>query len=186
VSHSLLRVDGKVGVKVDQLTTFDLALFVLRLALGGMLVAHGLNKVFGSGGLAGTTRWFASLGLQPAWVHARVAAATEIGAGVLLVLGLLTPVASAAFIGLMTVAALTDHGRKGFFVFKGGWEYVAIVAVVAAVIAAIGSGEWSLDHALGWHLYGWSWALVAILLGIVAACGLVLVARSRWLAEVSG
>ena len=61
-------------------TELDVATLVLRLALGPMLVLHGLNKV--RGGLSGTAGWFESLGLRPGWLHARVAAATEIGAGV--------------------------------------------------------------------------------------------------------
>lgn len=68
----------------------DLALLVIRLALGPMLVIHGVNEVAGAGGLKGTESWFLALGSRPAWLHARVAAATEITAGVFLTLGLLT------------------------------------------------------------------------------------------------
>src|SRR5947209_17813486 len=94
----------------------DLVALLLRLALGPMLIAHGYNKVFGKGGLKGTTNWFDSLGLRPAYIHARMAAATEIGAGTLLTLGAANPLPSAAAIGLMTTAARTDHKGKGFFV----------------------------------------------------------------------
>lgn len=151
----------------------DLGLFVIRLALGPMLLAHGANKVFGSGGLAGTEGWFASLGLRPAWLHARIAAATEIGAGVLMTLGLATPAAAAAFVGLMVVAALTDHRGKGYFVFKGGWEYALLVAMVAIGLAATGPGEWSLDDALDLDLAGAWWALAVALVGTGAALGLL-------------
>jgi putative oxidoreductase len=54
----------------------DFASLALRATIGPMLIAHGTNKVFGSGGLEGTTRWFEALGLRPAAVHARMAAAT--------------------------------------------------------------------------------------------------------------
>src|SRR5215471_18971091 len=60
---------------------------MLRLTIGPMLMVHGYNKVFGSGGLDGTTRWFDGLGLHPAHVHARLAATTEIGAGAMITLG---------------------------------------------------------------------------------------------------
>ena len=106
----------------------DFASLALRAAIGPMLIAHGTNKVFGQGGLEGTTRWFDSLGLRPAAVHARMAAATEIGAGTLITLGAANPLPSAAVVGLMATAAATDHKGKGFFVFKGGWEYTAVVA----------------------------------------------------------
>ncbi len=153
----------------------DLGLLIVRLALGPMLVMHGYNKVFGSGGLEGTTRWFDGIGLRPARVHARVAAVTEIGAGVAMTLGLLTGLVSAAFVGLMVVAARTDHRGKGYFVFKGGWEYVLLVAVVAVGLAATGPGRWSLDHAFGLDLSGAWWALVAAVLGVGAALGMLAV-----------
>lgn len=151
----------------------DVAMLVLRLALGPMLAVHGLNKVAGSGGLAGTAGWFESLGLRPGWLHARLAALTEIGAGVLVTLGLLTGLAAMAFVGLMVVAMLTDHKGKGYFVFKGGWEYVLLVAMAAVALAAGGPGRWSLDHLLGLDLAGGWWALVAAVGGALAALGLL-------------
>lgn len=151
----------------------DLGLLLVRLALGPMLFVHGLNKVAGSGGLGGTARWFDGLGLRPAWLHARLAAATELGAGALLSLGLLTGLDATAFVGLMAVAALTDHRGKGFFVFKGGCEYTLLVAVVAVGLAAAGPGSWSLDRALNLHLSGAVWAVVALVGGLCAAVALL-------------
>ena len=67
----------------------DLALLVLRVVFGVFLACHGINKV--KGGLAGTARWFGGIGMKwPKW-QARIAASTEIGAGLLFALGLLTP-----------------------------------------------------------------------------------------------
>jgi putative oxidoreductase len=147
----------------------DLAAFLLRVTLGVVLVVHGWNKVFGSGGLAGTTSWFAALGLRPAAVHARVAAASEVGAGTLMAAGLLTQAAALALVGLMAVATLTDHRGKGFFVFKGGWEYTVVVGAVAVSVAVIGPGAWSLDGVFGIDRAGWGWAPVVAGGGIVAA-----------------
>lgn len=155
----------------------DLGLLVLRLALGPMLVLHGWNKINGSGGLSGTAGWFEALGLRPGWLHARLAAGTELTAGALMTLGLLTGLTAAAFVGLMLVATLTDHRGKGYFVFKGGWEYTVLVAMVAVGLGATGPGEWSLDHLLGLDLAGWPWALAAAVGGGAAAAGLLLVAR---------
>ncbi len=64
-----------------------------------------------------------------------MAAATEIGAGTLLTLGAMTPPASAGVIGIMT-AATADHKGKGFFIVKGGWEYVGVVGATTAAISA--------------------------------------------------
>ncbi len=151
----------------------DGPVLLLRLAIGPMLVAHGYNKVFGKGGLTGTTAWFDSLGLKPAKVHARMAAATEIGSGTLLTLGAASPLPAAAAIGLMATAARTDHQGKGFFVFKGGWEYTGVVAVVAAVIAAIGPGRYSVDALRGRQRAGLRWGLVASVLGVASSAALL-------------
>jgi putative oxidoreductase len=151
----------------------DIAALLLRLTIGPMLFTHGYNKVFGKGGLQGTTGWFESLGLRPAHVHARMAAATEIGAGTLLTLGAASPLPAAATIGLMTTAARTDHKGKGFFVFKGGWEYTGVVSVVAAVMAALGPGRISLDAARGRHRSGLRWALFAVAFGVLSSIGLL-------------
>jgi putative oxidoreductase len=152
----------------------DAALLLLRLALGPMLVAHGYQKVFAGGKLAGTAGWFESLGLRPGWLHARLAATTELGAGTLITVGLLTPAAGAAFVGLMTVAAFTDHRGKGFFVFKGGWEYVCVVAIVAVALATLGPGRWSLDHAIGhFDTPCLPQGIFAAAVGLAGACALL-------------
>jgi putative oxidoreductase len=152
----------------------DFAALVLRAAIGPMLIAHGTNKVFGAGGLEGTTGWFDSLGLQPAHVHARMAAATEIGAGALISLGAGNPFPSAAVVGLMATAAATDHRGKGFFVFKGGWEYTAVVAGAATALAGLGNGTWSVDRLLRRKARSGSGAaLGAATLGVAAAAALL-------------
>ncbi|EAP98460.1 hypothetical protein JNB_15888 [Janibacter sp. HTCC2649] len=152
-------------------TDLDVASLVLRLALGPMLVLHGLNKV--QGGLDGTAGWFESLGLKPGWLHARLAAYTEIGAGIIVTLGLLNGLGAMAFVGLMTVAALTDHRGKGYFIFKGGAEYVVLVGIVAVALAVVGPGRWSLDNAFGLDLAGLGWGLIALVGGVLAAGGLL-------------
>ncbi len=154
-------------------TPTDSTSLLLRLTIGPMLFTHGYNKVFGKGGLKGTTGWFESLGLRPAHVHARMAAATEMGAGTLLTLGAASPLPAAAAIGLMTTAARTDHRGKGFFVFKGGWEYTGVVAVVAAVMAALGPGRFSVDAARGHHRSGLRWGIFAALFGVASSTALL-------------
>ena len=151
----------------------DSAALLLRLTIGPMLFTHGYNKVFGKGGLEGTTGWFDALGLKPAHVHARMAAATEMGAGTLMTLGAASPLPAAATIGLMATAARTDHRDKGFFVFKGGWEYTGVVAMVAAVIAALGPGRFSVDAARGGTRSGLRWAILAAVLGVASSAGLL-------------
>ena len=149
----------------------DLGPLVLRIIFGVFLAYHGYNKVFGAGGLKGTARWFGSIGMKwPRW-QARIAAATEVGAGLMLAAGLITPLAAAGMIGIMVVAIVVEHWKVGFFVFKPnqGWEYCASIAVVALVVGMIGPGRWSLDHAAGIEWTGWTGALIAAAAGIGGA-----------------
>lgn len=138
------------GATIDAWAS-DAALAVLRVAFGVMIAAHGWNKVSTAARRAGVPEWFASIGMRAPRLQARAAAATEIGVGVALVLGLATPLAAAGLVGLMVVAGVAGHGRNGFFVFRPGqgWEYTAMVGVVGVAIGAVGAGRWSIDHALG-------------------------------------
>src|SRR3954471_528360 len=98
-------------------TAADLSLLAFRAAVGVVFLAHGYNHIFGGGKIAGTARWFESLGMRPGILHAWTASLTELGAGTLLLAGLLTPLAAAGVIGVMVVAWVTNHRDKGFFVF---------------------------------------------------------------------
>lgn len=126
---------------------FNLALLIVRVAVGVTMAMHGINKV--KGGLDGVAGWFDSMGMRPGRLHARFAAYGEIAAGLCLAAGLLTSFAALGFVGLMAVAAYTVHLDKGFFILDEGWEYVFVLGVVAVTIAMLGPGEWSVDEALG-------------------------------------
>src|SRR5262249_12530111 len=117
--------------------------------------------------------WFDSIGMRPGRLHALAAATTEAGAGILLALGLLTPLAGAAFVALMIVAGYTVHRKHGFFVVRSGWEYNLILALVGAVLGISGGGRYSLDHVLGLGttLSGLVGGLIAIVGGALAGIG---------------
>jgi putative oxidoreductase len=131
-------------------TAADFAALLVRLVVGATMAAHGYNHLWGGGGVDGTTRWFSSLGMRPARLHAILSGAGELAAGAALVVGLATPLAAAFVVGAMTVAAVTAHRANGFFVFKDGYEYVLMIAVVCAALAVLGPGRVSLDRAIGW------------------------------------
>ncbi len=153
------------------MSQFNAGMLILRAVFGLFLAYHGYNKVFGPGGLEGTANWFGGIGMRwPSW-QARLAAATEIGSGLLMAAGFLTPLAAAGMIGLMTVAIVVEHWKVGFFIFKPnqGWEYCASIAVTAFVIATIGPGRWSVDHALDVDWHGWTGAIIAGVAGVGAA-----------------
>ncbi|MXW96452.1 MAG: DoxX family protein [Acidimicrobiaceae bacterium] len=149
---------------------------ILRAGLGMMIFVHGYNKAFRGGRLAGTGRWFESMGMRPGKVHATLAAGTEMGVGVLLVLGFLTQPAAAGLIALMLVAFWTVHRDKGFMITGEGWEYVALIAVMSLVSAILGPGRISLDAELeiAHRLDGWTGMGIALLLGLGAGAGQLL------------
>ncbi|APE16428.1 DoxX family protein [Mycobacterium sp. WY10] len=159
------------------MTAYSVGLLILRVVLGVTMAAHGYNKFFGGGRIKGTAGWFESIGMKPGTFHARVAASTEMAAGIGLALGLLTPIPAAGFVALMLVAAWTVHRHNGFFIVKEGWEYNLILATAAVAIAATGAGKFSLDYLLFHgtdvyhYLHGWWGLLIAVVLGLAGGIG---------------
>lgn len=153
------------------MTAVDTASLLLRLVVGLTMVAHGYNHVWGGGGLAGTARWFGSVGLRPPKLHAVLSSAGELGSGAAFALGLLTPFAAAFIVGTMVVAGVVVHRANGFFVFKEGYEYVLMIAVVCAVIGLLGPGTVSVDRLLGVDqaLAGGTGLAISAGLGVVGA-----------------
>ena len=166
----------RVSVTPDSARALDIAVMILRAGLGMMIFVHGYNKAFRGGKLAGTGRWFQSMGMRPGKVHATLAAGTEMGVGVLLVVGLITQVAAAGLIALMVVAFWTVHRGKGFMITGEGWEYVALIAVMSLVCAMLGPGRISLDAELeiAHRLDGWTGLWIALLLGVGAGAAQLL------------
>jgi putative oxidoreductase len=130
----------------------DTGLLILRVLVGVTFSLHGFQKLagwFGGGGVAGTSRWFASLGFGDGRVATVLAGGSEIVGGLGLAAGLLTPVAAAAMIGTMTTAALVNNAEHGFWSAAKGWELNGYLIVVAWAVATTGPGRFSVDHALG-------------------------------------
>ncbi len=130
-------------------------LLILRLVIGLTLAAHGAQKLFGWFGGPGMSKWTESvkrLRIRPARPWAWVAALSEFGGGLLLALGLLSPLGSLAIVGAMLVAIATVHLSKGFWVSKGGYEFNLAIIGSAVALALTGPGSYSLDNALGTHL----------------------------------
>jgi len=158
----------------------DLGLLALRVGTGGVLATHGAQKLlgwFGGGGLPGTTTAMEAMGYAPAKLSAVAAGVGEMGGGLLLALGLATPVGGAAAAGTMAGAAAV-HAPNGFFAQGGGYEYPAFLGFVAASIAVTGAGRYSLDHALG-HVLDRHWMVPAALVGSAAAALAVVATRKK-------
>ncbi|WP_331769228.1 DoxX family protein (plasmid) [Embleya sp. NBC_00888] len=136
----------------------DTGLLVLRLVVGLLIAGHGVQKVsfrLGGNGLAGGTEEFRHDGFRGGRLTALAAGGSQVGAGLFLAAGLLTPAAAMAAMGVMTVAS-TVKWHNGLWVQNDGYEYPMVLVVVSAVPALTGPGRWSVDEVLGltpWPLW---------------------------------
>ena len=152
----------------------DIGLLILRLAVGLTMAAHGGQKLFGwfgGYGIAGTGGFMESLGFRPGKVHATLAGLSELVGGLLIALGLLTPVGSALVLTVMVVAIGSVHLPKGFFVSDGGFEYNLVIMAAVVSLAFMGPGAYSLDAVQGLELSGWIPGVVALVAGLVLGGG---------------
>lgn len=124
---------------LDRLQPF--ALFVMRLALGAIMLNHGYHKVFG--GLHHHVQFVASLGL-PGWT-AYLSAFAEFFGGLLLLMGLFTRIAALAICIDLTVAILKVHLHNGL-TGQGGYEFPLALATLAFALIFYGGGSIALDH----------------------------------------
>lgn len=160
---------------MTKLNRRDVGLLALRVGTGAVLAAHGSQKLFGwfgGPGLAQTAQGMEAMGFHPPRHSALAAGVAEAGGGVLLALGMATPVAGAAVAGNMA-GAVAVHAPAGFFSQSGGYEYPAFLGFTAAAIGVMGAGRYSVDHATG-HRFDQPWILAAAFAaGVIAAAAVV-------------
>ena len=150
-------------------------LLVLRLVVGALFIGHGTQKLFGwfgGYGVEGTGGFMESLGYRPGKRYAVLGGVAEAGGGLLLFLGLLTPLAAAAIIGMMINAIFAVHVEKGAWNQDGGYEFPLVLAVAAGAIALGDGGTASVDKLFGLNLgglIGWLGILLGIIVGVIAA-----------------
>ncbi|MDT5146441.1 MAG: putative oxidoreductase [Mycobacterium sp.] len=167
-----VRAGGRRG-------TQHLGLLLLRVGLGVVLGAHGLQKLFGwggSGGVSGLRNSLSDVGYHHADVLAYVSAGGELVAGVLLVLGLFTPVAAAgalAFLinGLLATVSGSSRAHTFSFFLPQGHEYQITLIVLAIAVILCGPGRYGLDAGRGWSHRPFIGSFVALLVGIAAGVG---------------
>jgi putative oxidoreductase len=153
-----------------------LGITLLRIAVGGFFVGHGLQKLkgwFGGDGIEGTGQMFESIGLRPGKVHASAAGVAEAGGGAMLLTGFLTPLGASMITGTMAVAVHKIHWRNGPWNTNQGYEYNAVLMAAVLAIAAEGPGPLSLDHVLGTERSGPVVALAALGAGLLGGAAAV-------------
>jgi putative oxidoreductase len=132
-------------------TLASIGLLVVRLVIGLTFAAHGAQKLFGwfgGHGLDGTGGFLESVGIKPGKPMAVLAGLGEFGGGLLLALGLLTPLASLVIAVTMLVAIVTVAGKNGYWAQGGGSEYNWAIIAVAVALALTGPGAYALDAIL--------------------------------------
>jgi len=149
----------------------DVGLLILRIVVGALFVGHGTQKLFGwfgGYGVQGTGGWLAGMGFRPGQPMAMLVGLSEAGGGMLLLLGLLTPIGCAVIVGVMTTAILAAHAEKGMWNTAVGIEFPLVMATIATAAAFGGPVAYSADHAAGRGLAGTGWGVAASPLGLMA------------------
>ncbi len=157
----------------------DFGLLVLRLVLGAIVGAHGLQKVFGlfnGPGIDGTARMLESMGYtaQPTLL-AWVTGLSELIGAVLIVLGLFTQIGAAALLGV-TANIVYVQWSGGFFEPRG-FEFELLLAAVAFTLLFTGSGRIALDVNTPWRRRPVPFGVFFLLIAAAAAVVVIVLAR---------
>jgi putative oxidoreductase len=165
---------GLVGS--DRRGTLDLGLLVLRLGLGALLIVHGLQHAFGLWGGPGLDGWedkLTAMGFQYGDILTYVTTGGQIAAGVLLLLGLFTPVAAAGALAYLVTGLLAEmmaaheEARLSTF-FTDGHETKVILVCAAAALVLTGPGRYGFDAGRGWARRPFIGSFIALLVGVGA------------------
>jgi putative oxidoreductase len=150
----------------------DVGLVLLRLAMGGVFFAHGVQKVFGlwgGPGIGGYARNLEGFGYTSAATLSWVVGIAELVFGAFLVLGVLTPFAAAGLVGIKINAVLLKAGAGFFIASPAGANAVELDVVLglgAAALVFTGPGRIALDRG-PWHTRP-AWGVLCIVLGVAA------------------
>lgn len=136
---------GAPAAWISQLRGWGLT--ALRVVVGIVFVAHGGQKLFGSGftGFAGSLE---GQGVPLPLLFATLVILTEVVGGAALIVGLFTRLFAVPLAINMLVAGLLVHSSNGFFSINGGFEYTLVLMVACVALVLSGPGEAALDKVL--------------------------------------
>jgi putative oxidoreductase len=167
---------------VPDANAFSTGLLIARLIIGGLMIAHGSQKLlgwFGGYGLSGTGGFFEALGFRPGRLFATVASVTEMTAGILILLGLFGPIGPALLLSVMIVAATSVHWKNGVFAASNGIEVPLLYGTAAVALALTGPGHFSLDALFGLEaLWSPTIAWIALAIGAIGGIGNLMTRRT--------
>ena len=146
-------------------------LLILRLVAGLTLTGHGTQKLFGwfaGPGLTRLTQGFEKQGFKPAWLWVGLVVLGEVGGGISVALGFLTPLGAAGIFGVMFMAMFKSHWKNGFWNRDRGIEFPLSLLASSVAIGLIGPGNYSLDALFGIALPE------ALLFGVLAVAALLI------------
>ena len=130
------------------------AVFVIRILLGALFIAHGYPKLLGGlhgSGLARFGQGLQTLGFSPGLAWAWAVTIVEFVGGLFVFFGFATRIAALLIAIEMIIAGLRANLPRGFYWVQGGFEVPLVFAVLALLIVLTGPGSPSVDHAIGWE-----------------------------------
>src|SRR5712691_12305717 len=149
--------------------TISVGLLILRLVAGLTLAAHGMQKLgwFGGASFSKTMQAMQKQGFKPAWFWTSLTILGEVGGGLSLAFGFLTPLGAAGAVGAMVMAIVKVHWKHGFWNRDHGLEFPLQLLAPSVAIGLVGPRSYSLDALLGIALPQ------TLLFGVLAAAALL-------------
>lgn len=139
-------------------TGSDVGLLLLRLALGVIMIAHGVRKVYPGPtegfqiieGVQKFSSFVANIGVPYPYPMAWAAVAAEVVGGLLVVVGIFTRLGAFSIAGVMFVGVSMVHWKNGFWIPQSaaqagpipvGYEYTLVLLAAALCLTFTGPGK---------------------------------------------
>jgi putative oxidoreductase len=161
------------GWRIGWTSGTDIGLLIIRLVLGGIMAAHGAQKVFsafGGSGLDGFATFLNEQGYRSADALSAAAGFAELVGGLLVVFGVFTPLAAAGLLAVM-INAIWLQWDSGLFLKDGGFEFELALAGMAAGLVFTGPGRVALDNGRAWFRHSVAFGWTCLLIGAGAGVG---------------